>query len=111
MQVSKPDPGDHPDALIPVEKIGGPVLAVCGQADTLWESSPYAEAIMGRLDATGFTHPHEVYAYPRWGTSSTCWYPDQPWRTDLYADGVSPQLDELGRIDVWPKVLQAITTS
>ncbi|HEY8307071.1 MAG TPA: acyl-CoA thioester hydrolase/BAAT C-terminal domain-containing protein [Lapillicoccus sp.] len=62
-----PDPADNPAALIPVETVGGPVLAVGGETDTLWPSCPYANAIMSRLDAKGFAHPHEVYAYPQAG--------------------------------------------
>lgn len=105
-----PDPGDNPAAVIPVEKIVGPVLAVCGQADTLWGSCPYAQAIMSRLDPKGFTHPHEVYAYPQVGHYVDLLVSYQPRRADLFAYGVSPQADELARVDVRPKVLLAITT-
>jgi hypothetical protein len=111
VQVSQPDPGDNPAAVIRVEKIGGPVLAVCGQVDTLWESCPYAQAIMSRLDAKGFAHPHELYAYPQAGHYVDLLLPYQPRRADLFANGVSPQADEVARIDVWPKVIHAITTS
>jgi hypothetical protein len=37
----------HPDAIIPVERIHGPVMLVCGKADTLWPSCPMAEQVEG----------------------------------------------------------------
>lgn len=111
VEFGNPDPGDNPAAVIQVEKVAGPVLAVCGEADTLWGSCAYARAIMSRLDAKGFAHPHEVYAYPQAGHLVDTLLPYLPRRADLFADGVSPQADELARIDVWPKVVQAITTS
>ena len=107
---SNPDPADNPAALIPVEKVGGRCSRSAAETDTLWPSCPYANAIMSRLDAKGFAHPHEVYAYPQAGHSVDLLVPYQPSRVDPFAHGVSPQADELAGIDVWPKVLQAIST-
>ena len=70
------------------------MLAVGGETDTLWHSCPYANAIMSRLDAKGFAHPHEVYAYPQAGYYVDLLVPYQRSRVDLFAHGVSPQADE-----------------
>jgi hypothetical protein len=39
----------HPDAIIPVERIAAPILLVCGQADRTWPSCPMARQIQQRL--------------------------------------------------------------
>jgi len=39
---------EHPDAVIPVERAGAPMLLVCGEQDTLWPSCPMAQAIAER---------------------------------------------------------------
>jgi len=38
-------------AVIPVEKIAGPVLLICGEADTLWPSCPMARSVSARAEA------------------------------------------------------------
>lgn len=43
----------HPDAVIPVERIAGPVLLVCGENDRLWPSCPMARAVVERRSTTG----------------------------------------------------------
>jgi hypothetical protein len=45
-------------ATIPVERIGGPVLLISGQADTLWPSTPMSEQIVSRLAANRFPFPY-----------------------------------------------------
>jgi dienelactone hydrolase len=57
----------HPDAVIAVEHIDGPVLLICGQADALWPSCPMSQAIVARLKAKGFRHNVELLAYPNAG--------------------------------------------
>ncbi|WP_179229036.1 acyl-CoA thioester hydrolase/BAAT C-terminal domain-containing protein [Parenemella sanctibonifatiensis] len=95
---------DHPEAVIPVEQITGPVLLVCGEQDTLWPSCPMAQQIEERITTNGGTA--ELLAY-----------------ADAGHLGVGPPLDpgadaealtELGgtaagnasaRADGWPQVL------
>ena len=43
----------HPDAVIPVERVRAPLMLVCGEADTLWPSCPMADQIQERLKANG----------------------------------------------------------
>lgn len=56
--------GKHPDAVIRVEQINGPVMLVCGEADRLWPSCPMARQAEARLTAKGFKYPVQVLAYP-----------------------------------------------
>src|SRR5205807_1722624 len=44
----------HPEAIIPVERIAGPVMLVCGGSDTLWPSCRMADQIEARLQTKGF---------------------------------------------------------
>lgn len=42
---------EHEDAVIPVEKITGLVLLICGEADTLWPSCDMARRVKTRAEA------------------------------------------------------------
>ena len=53
----------HRDAIIPVERINGPVMLVCGKADTLWPSCPMSEQMAARLQARRFKHPVQLLEY------------------------------------------------
>ena len=43
----------HPEAVIPVERIAGSLLLVCGEQDRIWPSCPMARQIHERLRANG----------------------------------------------------------
>jgi dienelactone hydrolase len=62
-QFNNPAPTDVPDAVIPVERILGPILLVCGGSDLVWHSCDYAKAIRDRLSAKRVPQPHPVLAY------------------------------------------------
>jgi uncharacterized protein len=53
----------HTNAIIPVERINGPVMLVCGKADTLWPSCPMAEQVAARLKAKHFHFRVELLEY------------------------------------------------
>jgi uncharacterized protein len=57
----------HPDAIIPVERIHGPVLLICGKRDRVWPSCPMAAAVAARLTARNFPHPVQFLSFPRAG--------------------------------------------
>ncbi|MGI8666604.1 MAG: acyl-CoA thioester hydrolase/BAAT C-terminal domain-containing protein [Jatrophihabitans sp.] len=63
----QPDPPGDQAAVIPVERIAGPVLLSCGGLDTEWPSCPYTAAINARLKAHHFAHPVTVLRYPGGG--------------------------------------------
>lgn len=56
---------EHPEpaAVIPVEKITGPVLLITSQMDTMWPSVPAAEKIVERLRQKGFAYPYKHLNY------------------------------------------------
>jgi hypothetical protein len=57
-------PAGAPAAVIPVEKIGGPILLTCGGQDVIWPSCAYTDAITARLTAHHFAHPVTALRYP-----------------------------------------------
>jgi dienelactone hydrolase len=104
---------DHPSAVIPVEKIHGPVLLLCGQQDALWPSCQFVDDMTHRLAANGFGYPVVALAEPGAGhlvgdplpnlpRSST--YVTSPRYGRLYIGGTQAA-DALGRLDAWPKLL------
>ena len=56
-----------PRAVIPVERINGPVLLTCGELDLEWPSCSNVEDVTGRLTAHHFAHPVTVLRYPDGG--------------------------------------------
>lgn len=57
------DVPQHPEAVIPVERIAGPVLLLCGEADSLWPSCPMARAVKARRDGSGAGLATTLLAY------------------------------------------------
>jgi dienelactone hydrolase len=100
-----PAASDNPSAVIPVEKIDGPVLLVCGEADTVWSSCAFSRAAVAALDADPTAPPHELVAAPRAGHFVNQLVPGEP---EVSASEVTPAqhaLDELALPDVWRHVL------
>jgi dienelactone hydrolase len=52
-EFGQPNPPGKAAAVIPVERIRGPVLLACGGQDLVWPSCGYVEAITARLRAHG----------------------------------------------------------
>jgi fermentation-respiration switch protein FrsA (DUF1100 family) len=67
--VRRSGPGSHgePGAIIPVERIAGPILLVCGGRDLVWPSCPMSEAIQARLRANQYPYPHLLLRFRRAG--------------------------------------------
>jgi len=63
-EFDNPAPADNPAAVIPDERIDGPVFLDCGEADQVWTSCPYARAILSRLNRHHDQWTHVLYAYP-----------------------------------------------
>ena len=55
------------DALIPVERIGAPVLLFSGKADSMWPSTAMGDLIMQRLDERRFPYEHRHVSYENAG--------------------------------------------
>ena len=76
-EFGQPNPPGKAGAVIPVERIGGPVLLACGQQDLVWPSCAYVDAITARLRAHRFAHPVTALRYPDAGHlvgGLTAWY-------------------------------------
>ena len=102
----------HADAVIPVERINGPVLLLSGRADTLWPSSAMADQVIARLDARGFRFPHRHIAYPDAGHAGTI----PPWEggpapTGFNALGGTTEGNAAARADSWIQTLAFLRSS
>ena len=73
-----PAPSDNPAAVIPDQRIDGPVFLVCGEADQTWPSCPYARAILSRLNRYHDRWAHVLYAYPHAGHAVGDFAPYEP---------------------------------
>jgi dienelactone hydrolase len=101
----QPDPTDVPAAIIPVERIRGPVLTVCGGADQIWHSCDHAEASAARLQAAGHVEPHLFLAYPDAGHAVATLLPHQPAHPVPTLEGKTPTANLHAREEAWPRVL------
>lgn len=63
-QYKAPAASVPPEAVIPVERIRGPVLLSCGELDVLWPSCAYVDDITARLEARHFAHRVTALRYP-----------------------------------------------
>jgi dienelactone hydrolase len=76
-EFGKPNPPGKQRTVIPVERIGGPVLLACGEQDLVWPSCAYVDAITARLRAHRFADPVSVLRYRDAGHligGLTAWY-------------------------------------
>lgn len=97
----------HPDAVIPVERIAGPVMLVCGRSDTLWPSCPMAEQVAQRLKAQRFKPPVQLLEYDDAGHAvfGGSWNADNPGMADWPKLGGSIEGNRAARQDSWPRSL------
>lgn len=106
---------DEPNAaraLIPVERINGPVLLVSGEADDLWPSTEFSRLIVERLESHGFDFPVEHLAYPDSGhgiggglvptTINTAFHTI---RKATISTGGTARGRAIARAESWPRVL------
>jgi dienelactone hydrolase len=107
--LGNPDPTDNPQAIIPVEKIAGPIFLVSGVMDGLWPSYSYAVAIVDRLRAHGrkdytslvyYQAGHEAGGVPNFPVGNVFLSP-----RGLLNLGGSLSGDVHARADSWPKLL------
>lgn len=113
-QFDNPQPTGDPAAIIPVQRIRGPIFLDCGGSDSVWSSCPYADAIMSRLDQARDPYPHLLYAYPDAGHGVgdiVPYEPDQlgPAAADLL--GSSPNANHNADAQIWPHLLAFLAGS
>lgn len=106
-QFDQPAPIDDPDAVIPVERIRGPIFLSCGGKDVVWVSCRYARAIMSRLEASHHAYRRLLLSYPDagHGIGSLLPYLSGLRRSDR--DHAIPS-DQVARENAWPQLLSFI---
>jgi dienelactone hydrolase len=105
------DPNDSrakytPNAIIPVEKIAGPLLLACGGKDPVWPSCRSTDVITGRLSAHHFRYPVTALRYPDAGHSLSgldCCYSETAAATNGF--GGSPDANRAAGTDAYAKLL------
>ena len=107
-------PTDNPRAVIKVEQIAGPVLLVCGEADLVWESCRYADAIVQRRRDHHPARSTTLLSYPSAGHGLILLAPFVPRavpppQARMY--GATPLANDEALADAWPKILHAIRTT
>jgi dienelactone hydrolase len=97
----------HPDAVIPVERINGPVMLICGKDDSLWPSCPMSEQVSARLTAKAFKYPVQLLEYADAGHAVFGPPADRasPNYKNLGSLGGSPDGNNAARQDDWPRAM------
>jgi dienelactone hydrolase len=103
-QVATAEPTDEPDAVIEIERFDGPLVTICGGWDEVWPSYSFADALADRRAAAGVDDADLALAYPRAGHAVGTLVPLQPGSTAL------DDRDELARRELWPQLLDQLTT-
>jgi dienelactone hydrolase len=111
-EFGQPNPPGEARAVIPVERIRGPVLLTCGGQDLRWPSCGYVDAITARLRARGFTHPVTALRYPDAGHligGLTAWYGNL---TDdaLTSEGGTVAATQAAQADAHTKLLDLLAS-
>jgi dienelactone hydrolase len=112
-QFNNPAPTDNPAAVIPVERIRGPMLLTCGGTDQVWNSCPYAQAIMARLRTNHDPQPHVLLSYPHGGHGISGLVPYEPGGFNSSGSagfgtvltGATADANSIAIEQLWPKVL------
>jgi dienelactone hydrolase len=106
-QFDEPAPTDDLAAVIPVERIQGPIFLACGGKDVVWVSCVYANAIISRLEASHHAYRRVLLSYPDagHGIGSLPPYLSGAGRSDREGATVS---DQVARVNAWPQLLSFI---
>jgi dienelactone hydrolase len=104
-EFDNPSPADNPAAVIPDQRIQGPVFLDCGEADQTWTSCPYARAILSLLDAHHDRWAHVLYAYPSAGHPVGTLVPYEPHSAALAAADPDYATDQQALALLWPHLL------
>ena len=104
-RLGQPNPTDEPAAVIPVERIRGPVLTLCGGADQIAYTCDFADAVAARLQAGGHGQPHLLLDYPDAGQGVAMLIPHEPARLLPSFEGKTPTANWHAREQAWPRVL------
>jgi dienelactone hydrolase len=110
-EFDNPGPSDNPAAVIPDQRIQGPVFLDCAEADQVWSSCLYARAILRVLDANHDHWVHVLYANPGAGHFVGSLVPYEPYATGTTkAAAPSYAADQKALALVWPHLLSFLAS-
>jgi dienelactone hydrolase len=93
---------------IPMEQISGPVLAIAGDSDAIWDSEGSASKISTELSVDGSPFPHQALIYPNAGHGVGT-YPFEPiGNAALEAVGGTRAGDVAAQRSGWAKVMSLL---
>lgn len=100
-------PTDNPAAVIPVEKIRGPVVAVCGGADLEWNACQLSQAVLDRRKSHGVGQHDLLLGYPDAGHYVDFLVANRPINTPPNDpnNGATPQANPQADAAAWPRVV------
>lgn len=104
-EFDRTSPTDNPAAVIPDQRIQGPVFLACGEADQTWISCPFARAILRLLKAHHDRWTHSLYAYPGAGHAVGELTPYEPESAAAAASDPTYVTDQKARALLWPHLL------
>ncbi|MGD0605345.1 MAG: acyl-CoA thioester hydrolase/BAAT C-terminal domain-containing protein [Streptosporangiaceae bacterium] len=104
-EIGSPSPTDDPAAVIPDQRIAGPVFLDCGEADRTWPSCRYARAIISLLNAHHDHWAHVLYAYPGAGHPVGTFVPYEPYSLAAMAGDPGYATDQRALALLWPQLL------
>ncbi len=109
-QFNNASPTDNPSAIIPVEKIQGPVVAVCGGADLEWNACQLSQAVLDRRKTHGVGQHDLLLNYPDAGHYVDFLIADRPINTPPNDpnNGATTQSNPQADAAAWPKVLNQL---
>jgi dienelactone hydrolase len=106
------DPESLARAVIPVERINGPVLLVSGHADRIWPSTLFSEVVFNRLKANNHPFVFEHLAFPGAGHRiSNPYLPTTLGRGRGLLMGGDGEGAALANRVYWPRMLEFLKTS
>jgi uncharacterized protein len=97
----------HRDAIMPLARINGPIMMICGGRDVVWPSCPMVAMAAAQLKAAQFAHPVSVCAFAHAG-HAVFGPPIMPARlnnpdfADLGSLGGTAMTNDAARTVVWP---------
>jgi dienelactone hydrolase len=100
----------YPNSAIPVERLSGEVLLICGGKDTIWPSCDMALAAKKRLEADG-KRSAALLAYPdagHWAFGPVEKLHDSD-QNMLGGTGGTAESDMAARRDQWPKIIEFLS--
>jgi dienelactone hydrolase len=104
IDVGDADPVRTPGAVIPVERIKGPILTASGGQDELWPSYLFADTLQHRLAAHHFSYPHRNLYFENAGHLLGGALPYLPTSASRRTGG-TVAANEAAKAVLWPRIL------